>query len=81
MGLNTTRAFGVAFELPEKLLDVYADFGHPLETSNGVEGSKELPMPATFLIRADRIIAYAHVEADYTRRSEPLDVLNLVRQL
>ena len=81
VGLNTTRAFGVAFGLQKRLLDVYADFGHPLETFNGVEGSKELPMPATFLIRADRIIAYAHVEADYTRRSEPLEVLNLVRQL
>lgn len=81
VGLNTTRAFGVAFELPKKLLDLYADFGHPLETFNGVAGSKELPMPATFLIRADRIIAYAHVEADYTRRSEPLGILNLVREL
>jgi peroxiredoxin len=81
VGLNTARAFGVAFELPKALLDLYADFDHPLENSNGVEGSKELPMPATFVIRADRTIAYAHVEADYTRRSEPLEVLNLVREL
>jgi peroxiredoxin len=81
VGLHTTRAFGVAFELPKRLLDLYADFGHPLETFNGVEGSKELPMPATFLIGADRIIAYAHVEADYTRRAEPLEILNLVREL
>jgi peroxiredoxin len=61
------------------LLDLYADFGHPLENFNGVEGGKELPLAATFVIRADRTIAYAHVEADYTRRSEPLEVLNLVR--
>jgi hypothetical protein len=38
-------------------------------------------MPATFVIRPNRTIAYAHVEADYTRRSEPLEVLNLVRKL
>ena len=81
VGLNTTRAFGVAFELPKALLDLYADFGHPLKSFNGVEGSKELPFPATFVIRADRTIAYAHVEADYTRRSEPLEILNLVRKL
>ena len=81
VGLNTARAFGVAFELPKALLDLYADFDHPLENANGVEGAKELPMPATFVIRADRTIAYAHVEADYTRRSEPLEVLNLVREL
>lgn len=81
VGLNAARSFGIAFELPMALLDLYADFDHPLENSNGVEGAKELPMPATFVIRADRTIAYAHVEADYTRRSEPLEVLNLVRQL
>ena len=81
VGLNTARAFGVAFELPKALLDLYADFDHPLENFNGVEGNKELPLPATFVIRADRTIAYAHVEADYTRRSEPLEVLNLVRKL
>ncbi len=81
VGLNTTSAFGVAFELPKRLLDLYADFGHPLESFNGIEGSKQLPLPATFVIRPDRTIAYAHIEADYTRRSEPLEVLNLVREL
>ena len=79
VGLNTARAFGVAFELPKALLDLYTDFDQPLESSNGVEGAKELPLPATFVIRADRTIAYAHVEADFMRRSEPLEVLNLVR--
>jgi peroxiredoxin len=81
VGLNTARAFRVAFELPKALLDLYADFDVVLENSNGVEGGKELPMPATFVIRADRTIAYAHVEADFTRRSEPLEVLKLVREL
>jgi peroxiredoxin len=81
VGLCATRAFGVAFELPKALLDLYADFGSPLEKFNGVEGRKELPLPATFVVRADRTIAYAHVEADYMRRSEPLEVLNLVREL
>ena len=81
VGLNTARMFGVAFELPEALLNLYADFDHPLEHFNGMEGSKELPLPATFVIRADRTIAYVHAEADCTRRSEPLEVLNLVREL
>jgi peroxiredoxin len=81
VGLNTARAFGVAFELPKALLNLYTNFDHPLEKFNGVEGAKELPMPATFVIRPNRAIAYAHAAADYTRRSEPLEVLNLVREL
>ena len=81
VGLNTARSFGIAFELPKALLALYADFNISLENFNGVEGAKQLPMPATFVIRADRTIAYAQVEADYTRRSEPLEILNLVRNL
>lgn len=81
VGLNATRAFGVAFELPRELLRLYADFGHSLADANGEAGATALPMPATFLIRPDRTIAFAHVEADYTRRSEPLEVLALARSL
>ena len=81
VGLSTARAFGVAFELPKALLSLYADFDVLLEDINGVEGAQELPMPATFVIRADRTLAYAHVEADFTRRAEPLEVLQLVREL
>lgn len=81
VGLNTARAFGVAFELPKALLNLYVDFGHPLDVFNGEEGGKELPIPATFIIGTDRTIAYAQIDPDYTVRSEPLDVLKLVRDL
>jgi peroxiredoxin len=81
VGLHAARAFGVAFELPKALLKLYADFNYPLKQFNGAEGERELPMPATFVICADRTIVYAHVEADFTRRSEPLEILNLVREL
>jgi peroxiredoxin len=81
VGLHAAHAFGVAFELSKDLLELYEDFDHPLEESNGTEGGRELPMPATFVILPDRTIAFAQVEADYTRRAEPLEVLNLVREL
>lgn len=81
VGLNTARAFRVAFELPTPALDLYAQFDVVLEDFNGVAGAKELPMPATFIIRADRTIAHSQVETDFMRRSEPLEVLNLVRGL
>lgn len=81
VGLNTAHAFGVAFELPQALLNLYGDFEVLLEKFNGVAGAKELPLPATFVIRVDHTIAYTHVEADYTHRSEPLEVLKLVHEL
>ncbi len=81
VGLHAAHSLGIAFELPKSLLDLYADFDHPLEDSNGNEGGKELPMPATFLIRPDHTIAFAHVEADYTQRAEPIEVLNAVHEI
>ncbi len=81
VGLHTAQAFGVAYELPRALLDLHRDFEVPLEDFNGAEGSTRLPMPATFVIRSDRTVAYAHVDTDFMQRAEPLEVLNLVREL
>ena len=81
VGLHAARAFGAAFELPGPLLELYVKFGHPLSTFNGAEGATQLPLPATFILRPDRTVAYSHGEADYTRRSEPADILRLVSRL
>jgi peroxiredoxin len=35
----------------------------------------EVPLPATYVVRQDGIITFALVDADYTRRAEPDDVL------
>ena len=81
VGLHTARAMGISFELPMPLLQLYADVGHALAATNGESGATALPMPATFVVLPDRTLAFAHVEADYTRRAEPLDVLALVQSL
>ena len=43
VGLNTARAFGVAFELPKALLDLYADFDHRWKTSTAWKAAKNCP--------------------------------------
>ena len=35
----------------------------------------EVPLPATYVVRQDGIIVFALVDADYTKRAEPEDVL------
>ena len=64
------RAFGVSFALPAELVALYRRFGHDLGAVNGPAGWR-LPMPATFVVGADRRIAFARAEADYRRRVEP----------
>ena len=49
-----------------------------LSVLNG-EGLKTLPVPATFIINTDRIIKAAHVEANYTERMSPLEIINVLK--
>ena len=81
VGNKTAHQFGVAFRLSESLLNLYADFDHPLVDSNGADGEFELPVPATFVIGKDGVILLSQVDVDYTRRLDPDDFLSKLGQL
>jgi len=51
-----------------------------LSALNG-DGSKTLPIPATFIIDRDRNIETAHVEANYTERMLPEEVITQLSKL
>ena len=76
--LEAAKAFGIAFEMPENLIDLYKSFGNDLSVVNG-NGRWVLPLPATYVIGRDGKIIYAHVEADYRLRAEPADVLARIK--
>ncbi len=72
--------FGLRFRLPDDLIAIYKGFGNDLAIGNG-EDSWTLPMPARYVIRTDGVIAYAEVNADYTRRPDPSELLPVLRRL
>ena len=72
--LQAATGFGVAFEMPPDLIELYGLMGHDLPVLNG-NGRWVLPVPATYGIDRDGRIVYAHIEADYRERAEPRDVL------
>ena len=74
------RQFGLVFTLPQEIRAIYKGFGHDLAARNG-DDSFELPFPATYVIGKDRTIRFASVNADYTKRAEPSDILAAIRQL
>jgi len=37
-------------------------------------------LPATYVIRRDGRVLYAHIEADYRERAEPSEVIAAIRQ-
>ena len=77
---RVAEAYGLAFELPEELREVYAKSGNDLPTVNG-DGAWRLPIPATYVIAADGTIVLANVDPDYRTRLDPDDVLATLREL
>jgi peroxiredoxin len=78
--LEVATAFGVAFELPPELIELYGRVGNDLPVLNG-NGRWALPLPATYAVDAEGRIVFAHVEADYRRRAEPAEVLAVLEEL
>lgn len=68
------RQLGLVFSLPESLRPIYAQFGIDIEKHNG-KGDFDLPVPATFVVGKGGEILSRFVNADYTKRQEPREVL------
>jgi len=82
-------SFEVLSDVDQKVIKLYNlqfDPGHDyhqrrdLTLLNG-DGSKTLPVPATFIINRNQIIEAAHVEANYTERMEPLKIIDVLKNL
>ena len=74
-GNRVASAFGLSFRLPDEVNDIYKNqFGIDLEASNG-DASQTLAVPATFVIGKGGKVLKAFVDADYTRRAEPDEVI------
>lgn len=73
-GNRVAREFGLVFRVGDDVREKYRAYGIDLARSNG-DDSWELPVPATYVVAPDGTITYAFVEADYTRRASPDDVV------
>lgn len=79
-GNQVARAFGLEFALPEALRPVYEKLGIDLNAANG-DATFELPVPATFVIDSDGVVRHAFVDADYTQRLDPVEVVTALREI
>jgi peroxiredoxin len=74
------EAYGLAFRLPDDLIEVYKANGIDLSRHDG-DDSWRLSMPARIVIRRDGIVSAAEADPDYTRRPEPETTLAVLRGL
>ena len=80
VGNVLARAYGLVFRLPDALRPYYDRIGLSLEAYNG-DGSWELPVSATYLVDGNGLITFAYLDADYTQRLEPSDLLAALDRL
>ena len=77
--LETARQYGLVFKLDEPIVPIYRDMLKIVEY-NGND-SMELPLPATYVIDNGGVIRYAFLDADYTQRADPDEVVAEVEKL
>jgi len=75
---KVAKAYGLVFSLAQELRPLYESFGIDIPGLNG-EDSYELPMPATYVVNKDKEIIYAFVDEDYTKRAEPQEILEAIK--
>jgi len=79
-GNKVAELFGLVYELPEVLRPIYADLGADLPKYNG-DNTFKIPMPATYIINQNGRIIYHYIDADYTKRSEPAEIVAKLKQV
>lgn len=72
------EVYGLVFEVPEIIRPMYQRFGFP--DLNPATGWK-LPLPATYIVAPDGIIAAGFAQADYSQRMDPADVMAVLHQV
>ena len=80
VGNHVARDFGLLITLAENLRPIYASFGIDIPIFNG-DDTFELPMPATYVIDTNGIITYAFVDPDYTKRLEPTEIVEIIKNM
>lgn len=80
LGNRVSSVLGLVFELPESLRPLYQQFGIDIPAFNG-DTTFKLPLPATYIVRKDGMVAYGFAKADYTLRMEPSAILDQLEAL
>lgn len=72
--------FGLVFRMPDLYRQLLVDQGIDLAARHG-NAAWLLPVPATYVVAPDGIIAYAFADGDFTSRAEPETIVRAVADL
>jgi len=76
-GNEVARQFGLVYQAPDYLQEHYLRIFVNLPNANG-DSSWTLPMPAAYVLDRDGKVLFAEAQADFRRRTEPSDILQVL---
>ena len=79
-GNRVAKKFGLVYQLPDDLKQLYLKFGINLESANN-DDSWTLPIPARYIVDCDAVIRYAEADPDYTVRPDPQHTIEALKSL
>jgi peroxiredoxin len=79
-GNQVAQHYGLKFQLPEDLREVYLKFDIDLPKYNG-DDSWTLPLPTSLIIDQNGIIRHAAINADYTVRPDPEETVAALKKI
>jgi len=79
-GNETAARYGLRYELPEALREIYRKFGVKLDVYNE-DDSWTLPLPARLIIDRQGTIRHADISADYTIRPDPQETIDALKKI
>ena len=81
LGNETARDYGVVYRIPDAIAAGYKQGGRTDLTEYNGDDSLELPLAVTYVIDTDGTVVYSFVDADYRKRAETSEVIEVVTQL
>lgn len=75
-GNQVARKFGLVYRLSPEMQAMYESIMTKLPGYNG-DQSWELPLAATYVVQTDGKVSYARVDADWRKRPEPEELLQV----
>jgi peroxiredoxin len=73
-GCKIASRYRVAFAVPERYRAAYLALGYPNPAKTGSKGWI-LPIPATYVLNSTGLVVLSYLDADYTTRLEPTEII------
>jgi peroxiredoxin len=73
-GSKVASRYRIAFAVPERYRAAYLALGHPNPAKTGSKGWM-LPIPATYVLDSTGLVVLSYLDADYTTRLEPTEII------